>query len=77
MPSLASFMESLTQEQDKLVQMGTIKAKYQSLAMGFSNASKGKHKANNLKLQEKRKLEKPKSNDGGSNPPKEKENKGK
>ena len=70
-------MESLTQEQDKLVQMGTIKAKDQSLAMGFLNASKGNPKANNLKVLEKKKLEKPKSSDGGSNPPKEKENKGK
>ena len=42
MPSLASFMESLTQEQDKLVQMGTIKAKDQALAMGVSITSKGK-----------------------------------
>ena len=45
MPSLASFMESLTQEQDKLVQMGTIKSrKDQDLATGVSNPSKGKNK---------------------------------
>ena len=43
-------MESLTQEQDKLVQMGTIKAsKDQALAAGVSNASKGKKKAKDSK----------------------------
>ena len=57
--------------------MGTIKAKDQSFSMGFLNASKEKSKANNLKLPEKRKLEKPKSSDGGSNPPKEKDKRGK
>ena len=37
MPSVADFMESLTQEQDKLVQMGTIKStKDQSVAVGVS-----------------------------------------
>ena len=70
-------MESFTQEQDKLVQMGTIKAKGQTLAMGFSNASKGKQKENNSKHPEKRKSEKTKSNDDVSNPPKEKDKKGK
>ena len=34
MPILASFMESLTQEQDKLVQMRTIKYKDQYFGMG-------------------------------------------
>ena len=77
MPSLDSFMESLTQEQDKLVQMGIIKDRDQALAMGVSNASKGKQKAKNLKQPKKRKSEKPKSSDGGSNPPKEKDKKGK
>ena len=48
-------MESLTQEKDKLDQMGTIKDKYQALAMGVSNASKGKHKAKNSKLPKKKK----------------------
>ena len=70
-------MESLTQEQYKLFQMGTIKPKDQSLAMGVFNASKGKWKENNSNILEKRKSEKPKSSDGGSNPPKEKEKKGK
>ena len=49
-PSLASFMESLTQEQDKLVRMGTIKErKDQYLVAGVLNASKGKKKAKDSK----------------------------
>ena len=37
MPKLAKFMESLTQEQDKLVMMGTIKhSKDQALVVGDS-----------------------------------------
>ena len=47
MPSLADFMESLTQEQDKLVMMGTIKpSKDQDLIAGDSKVdSKRKKKA--------------------------------
>ena len=47
MPKLAEFMESLTQEQDKLVMMGTIKpSKYQALVAIDSRVdSKGKKKA--------------------------------
>ena len=70
-------MESLTQEQDKLVQMCIIKVKDQYLAMGVLNASKGKQKAKNLKQPEKRKSENPKFTDGGLNPHKEKDKKGK
>ena len=77
MPSLANFMESLTQEKDKLVQMGTINTKYQALAMGVLNSSKGNPKAKNSKLIEKKKPEKPKSSDGGLNPPREKDKRGK
>ena len=77
MPTLASFMESLTQEQDKLVQMRTIKSKYKALAMGVLNASKGKQKEKNSKQLEKRKHDKTKSIDGGSNPPKDKDKNGK
>ena len=44
MLSLASLMESLTQEKDKLVQMGTIKTKDQALAAKVLNPSKGKPK---------------------------------
>ena len=44
MPKLADFMESLTQEQDKLVMMGTIKpSKDQALVAGDSRVdSKGR-----------------------------------
>ena len=47
MPSLADFMEFLTQEQDKLVMMGTIKpSKDQDLVAGDSRVdSKGKKKS--------------------------------
>ena len=55
MSSLATFMESLTQEKYKLVQMGTIKTKDQALAMGVLNSLKGKPKPKNLKLPEKKK----------------------
>ena len=46
MPKLAEFMETLTQEQDKLVMMGTIKPyKYQYLVVGDSRVdSKSKKK---------------------------------
>ena len=47
MPKLAEFMESLTQEQDKLVMMGTIKpSKDQALVAGDSRVdSKRKKKS--------------------------------
>ena len=49
MPSLADFMESLTQEQDKLVMMGTIKpSKDQVLVAGYLRVdSKGNKKSKN------------------------------
>ena len=78
MPSLASFMEYLTQDQDKLVQMGTIKArKDQALTIGVSNASKGKKKSKDSKHPNKKKQDTPKSSDGGLNPCKDKDKKGK
>ena len=78
MPTLVRFMESLTQEQDKIVHMGTIKAsKDQALAVGVSNASKGKQKENNSKEPQKKKVDRPNNSDGGSNPSKDKEKKGK
>ena len=78
MPSLENFMESLTQEKDKLVQMGSIKTKDQYLALRVLNSSKGKPKPKNSKFPEKKKNpKKPKSNDASSNPSKEKDNKGK
>ena len=51
MPSLAEFMESLTQRQNKLVMMGTIKpSKDQALVVGDSKMdSKGKKKASSKK----------------------------
>ena len=49
---LADFMESLNQEKDKLVQMGTIKStKDQSLDAGVSNQAKVKKKFKDLKQQ--------------------------
>ena len=45
MPKLAEFMESLTQEQDKLVMMGTIKpSKYQDLVVGDSRVDSKRKK---------------------------------
>ena len=70
-------MKSLTQEQDKIFQMGTIKTKDQALAVGVLNSSKGNPKPKNLKLPEKKKPKEPKSSDGGLNPPREKDKRGK
>ena len=68
MPTLADFMESLTQEQDKLVQMGAIKSnKDQSLEIVVSNQGKGNKNAMDSKQHGKKK-ENPKPSDGGSNP---------
>ena len=55
-PKLVEFMESLTQEQDKLVMMGTIKpSKYQYLVAGDSKVdSKGKKKSNSNKPPEQK-----------------------
>ena len=60
-----------------MVQMGSIKTKYKALAVGVLNSTKGKPKSKNLKLSDKKKSEKPKSSEGATNPPKEKEKKGK
>ena len=78
MPSLARFIDSLTQEKYNLVQMGTIKSsKYQSLTAGVLNPSKGNKKGKDSKQQDKKKQERPKFPDEGSNPCKEKDNKNK
>ena len=45
--------------------------------MGVSNSANGKPKSKNSKLADKKKSEKPKSSEGATNSPKEKENKGK
>ena len=77
-PSLDNFMESLTRDQDKLVQMGTIKSsKDQDLVAGVLNPSKGKNKAKDSRKQDKKKQERPKSSDGGSNTYKDKDKKNK
>ena len=48
-------MESLTQEKDKLVQMGTIKpTKDQALSAGVSNQSQGKKKYLNQREKEEK-----------------------
>ena len=49
MSKIVEFMESLTQEKDKLVMMGTIKpSNYQALVVGYSRVdSKGKKKSKN------------------------------
>ena len=78
MTNLENFMETLTQEEYKIVQMGTIKTKDQALRVWFSKYSMGKLKSKTSKLPEKKKnQEKPKSNDASLNPSKEKEKKGK
>ena len=76
MPSLEEFMESLTQEQEKLVKMGTIKStKDQALISGASNKAKFKKKSTYLKQQEKKKQGNPKSSNGCLNTSKDKEKK--
>ena len=78
MPSLAYFMESLTQEQDRLVMMGTIKpSKYQALVAGDSRMdSKSKNKAKippEQKRDKNKSLEEPQ---GSKKNPQKKKNKG-
>ena len=52
MVALVHFMESLTEDKDKLVKNGTIKSTNdQALAAGVSNQSKGKKKVKDLKQQ--------------------------
>ena len=60
MPLLADFMESLTQEKENLIQMGTIiKSKDQYLSSSVSNQSQSKKK--DLKQKEKEKQSSSKS----------------
>ena len=66
-------MEPLTQDQDKLVKIGTMKTtKDQSLSTSVSNQVKGKKKPKDSKQQEKKKQEKPKYSNGVLNPSKDK-----
>ena len=78
MPSLTYFMESLTQEQDKLVMMGTIKpSKDQSLIAGDSRVdSKRKKKAKNPPEQKRDKNKSPKEPQGSKKNYQKKKNKG-
>ena len=66
-PKHVEFMESLTQEQDKLVMMGTIKpSKYQALVVRYSRVgSKSKKKAKNT-LEKKREKNKSQEDPQGS-----------
>ena len=61
MPKLVEFMESLTQEQGKLVMMGTIKPfKYQDLVVGDSMVdSKSKKKSKHTPEQKRDKNKSP------------------
>ena len=78
MPSLADFMESLTQEQDKLVMMGTIKpSKYQALVAGDSRVdSKRKKKSNHPPEQKRDKNKSPEEPQGSKKNYQKKKNKG-
>ena len=78
MPSLADFMESLTQEQDKLVMMGTIKpSKDQALVVGDLRVdSKGKNKAKKPSEQKRDKNKSPEEPQGSKKNPHKKKNKG-
>ena len=51
MPAITYFMEPLTQEKDNIIQMSTIKYKYQALYTGVSNQSQSKKR--DLKQREK------------------------
>ena len=69
-------MDLLTQEQDKINHMETIKSsKYRALATRVLIPSKGKNKAKDLRQQDKKKKERTKSSDGGLNPCKDKDKK--
>ena len=60
MPSLADFMESLTQEKDKLVMMGTIKpSKEKALVAGDSKRKKKSKKPPEQKRDKKQSPEEP------------------
>ena len=78
MPSLADFMESLTQEQDKLLMMATIKtSKDQALIAGDSKVdSKSKKKAKKPPEQKTDKKKSPKEPQGSKKNYEKKKNKG-
>ena len=67
MPKLAEFMESLTQEQDKLVMMGTIKpSKNQDLVAGDSRVDSKRKKKDKKPLEQKREKNKSQEEPQGS-----------
>ena len=78
MPILADFMESLTQEQDKLVMMGTIKpSKDKALIAGDLKVdSKRKKKAKNPPEQKRDKKQSPEEPQGSKKNYQKKKNKG-
>ena len=78
MTKLAEFMESLTQEQDKLVMMGTIKpSKYQALVSGDSRVdSKSKKKDKNPPTQKRDKNKSEEDPQGSKKNSQKKKNKG-
>src|SRR5713101_4051768 len=78
MPSLAEYMEYLTQEQDKLVMMGTIKpSKDQALVAGDSKVdSKSKKKTKNPLEQKRDKNKSPEEPQGSKKNYQKKKNKG-
>ena len=79
MPKLVDLMESLTQEKDKLVMMGTIKpSKDQALVAGYSRVdSKGKKKSKKPPEQKRDKNTSPKEPHGSKKNPQKNKNKGK
>ena len=78
MPKLAEFIESLTQEQDKLVMMGTIKpSKDQALVAGDLRLdSKGKKKSKKLPEQKRDKNKSQEEPQGSKKNFQKKKNKG-
>ena len=78
MPKLVELMESLTQEQDKLVMMGTIKpCKDQALVSGYLRVdSKGKNKSKKPPEQKKDKNKSQEEPQGSKKKFQKKKNKG-
>ena len=77
-PKLVDFMESLTQEQDKLVMMGTIKpSKDQALVARDEKVdSKSKKKSKNPPEEKRDKNKSPEEPQGSKKNPQKKKNKG-
>ena len=68
MPKLVEFMKSLTQEQDKLVMMGTIKtSKDQDLVVGYLKVDSKRNKKDKNTPEQKRDKENSQDKSLGSN----------